>query len=87
MRSDSVGGCFVQNDPKWAYLKGLRNPKSRLRKFVDACKGKTECPHTGQAQPSFRLLEGKIYAEYKERHRDYDDGPSDAAERKQARQA
>jgi DNA-directed RNA polymerase II subunit RPB1 len=73
-----------QDDPKYRELLRIRNPKARLRRFVDACKSKTACPATGQPQPSFRMDAGKIAAEYRERKRsdDEDDMP-DVAERKQ----
>jgi DNA-directed RNA polymerase II subunit RPB1 len=44
-----------QDDPKYRELLRIRNPKTRLRKFVDACRSKQECPETGQPQPSFRM--------------------------------
>ena len=76
----------AQDDPKYLELLRIKNPKSRLRKFVDACKGKVVCPETGQLQPSFRVDAGKIHAEYKERKSNADDpGMPEPADRKQVR--
>ena len=72
-----------REDPAWAHVERIRNPKTRLRKFVDLCKGKTQCPVTGAPQPTFRTEGGKIFIEYRER-KNQPDLP-DAAERKQAR--
>lgn len=78
--------CLLsQTDPKFADLMRIKNPKSRLRAFVDACKTKTSCPETQQLQPQFRLDAGKIYAEYKERSADADRLP-EPADRKQVRE-
>ena len=45
----------AQDDAKYRELMRIRNPKIRLRKFVDACRGKHECPETAQPQPAFRM--------------------------------
>jgi DNA-directed RNA polymerase II subunit RPB1 len=55
-------------DPKFAQLMRIKNPKNRLKKLTDACKTKTVCPYTGTAQPQYRLEGMKITAEFK--HRD-----------------
>ena len=55
-------------DPKFAQLMRIKNPKNRLKKLTDACKTKSVCPYTGTAQPQYRLEGMKITAEFK--HRD-----------------
>jgi DNA-directed RNA polymerase II subunit RPB1 len=76
--------CASQDDPKYLELVRIRNPKSRLRRFVDACKTKQFCPETGQPQPTFRMEGGKIMAEYRERKRsdEEEDLPSGPVDRK-----
>ena len=54
-------------DPKFAQLMRIKNPKNRLKKLTDACKTKTVCPYTGTAQPQYRLEGMKITAEFKQR--------------------
>ena len=34
-------------DPRFAQIMRVKNPKQRLRKFTDACKTKTVCPSSG----------------------------------------
>ena len=53
-------------DPKFAQLMRIKNPKNRLKKLTDACKTKTVCPYTGTAQPQYRLEGMKITAEFKQ---------------------
>ena len=54
-------------DPRFAQIMRVKNPKQRLRKFTDACKTKTVCPSSGTPQPQYRLEGMKITAEFKQR--------------------
>ena len=56
-------------DPRFAQIMRVKNPKQRLRKFTDACKTRTVCPSSGTPQPQYRLEGMKITAEFKQRGR------------------
>ena len=78
-----LGGFWraQDNDPRFAQLMRIKNPKQRLRKFTDACKTKTVCPSSGTPQPQYRLEGMKITAEFKQRGEE--DSLPEGGERKQ----
>ena len=68
-------------DPRFAQIMRVKNPKQRLRKFTDACKTRTVCPSSGTPQPQYRLEGMKITAEFKQRGEE--DQLPEGGERKQ----
>ena len=68
-------------DPRFAQIMRVKNPKQRLRKFTDACKTRTVCPSSGTPQPQYRLEGMKITAEFKQRGEE--DHLPEGGERKQ----
>ena len=53
-----------ETDARFNQIMRIQNPKHRLKKLTDACKTRTECPHTGTAQPSYRCEGMKITANF-----------------------
>jgi len=72
-----------KKDPKYKLCMKIKNPKQRLRKFQDLCKGKTVDDKSGAPQPTYKMEGQQIMAEFKARKRDDRNDLPEMAERKQ----